>query len=398
IRQRLRSALVVSELALALVLLVGAGLLFKGFWRLRAVEPGFETNNLLTLRLELPEARYREIPKQTEFRHRLLEAVNSLPGARAAMVSEIPLGGSSLHHDFAIDGRPPLAPGEEPSLYSRSVGGDYFRVMGIPLRSGRDLTAQDREGAPLVGVVNESMVREYFPNEAPLGKRIRWARMEGEPRWITIVGVAADVKHFGLNQREEPAIYTPYVQTIQPWKRWMSLVVRGEGVDAAALANAVKEKIWSVDRQIPVTKVLPMTDVMAASIARERFNLTLLGIFAAVALALAAVGIYGVIAYTVTQRTHEIGVRVALGARQRDVLRLVLGQGLALAGAGVLLGLGGAFALTRLMASLLFGVTATDPLVYAGVSVLLLFIALLACYVPARRATKVDPMVALRYE
>jgi putative ABC transport system permease protein len=277
------------------------------------------------------------------------------------------------------------------------VGGDYFRTMGIPLRMGRDFTAQDGEDAPLVGVVNESMVRQYFQNENPLGARIRWARGEGEPQWITIIGVAGDVKHFGLNEAEEPAVYTPYAQSIHPWKRWMYLVVRSHA-DPSALTNMVKDKIWSVDNQIPVTRVQTMTEARAASVAGQRFNMLLLGLFASVALLLAAVGIYGVISYSVTQRTHEIGIRMALGAQTKDVLKMVLGRGLLLALIGVAIGIAGAFALTRVMASLLFGVSATDPATFASVALLLVFVALLASYVPARRAMRVDPMVALRYE
>jgi putative ABC transport system permease protein len=396
-RRRLRGALVVAELAVALVLLVGAGLLIKGFWRLSRVEPGFETANLLTMRVELPEARYREIPAQTEYRRRVLEAVNSLPGARAAMVSEIPLGGSSLHHNFVIEGRPPVAPGEEPDLYSRSVAGEYFEVMGIPVLRGRALAAQDDERAPLVGVVNQSFAREYFDGGDPVGARIRWARAEGPPQWITVVGVVGDVRHFGLAEGEEPAVYTPYAQTQQAWKRWMSVVVKSDA-GAASLTNAVKEKIWTADSQVPVSRVRTMEEVMAASVARQRLNMTLLGLFAGVALLLASVGIYGVVSYTVAQRTHEIGVRVALGARRWDVLRLVLGQGLGFALAGAGLGLLLALLATRVLAGLLYGVTGTDPAVYACVSLLLVAVALLACYVPARRAMKVDPMEALRYE
>ncbi|MGH9902725.1 MAG: ABC transporter permease, partial [Pyrinomonadaceae bacterium] len=220
--RRVRGLLVVSEVSLALVLLVGAGLLVKSFWGLRTVDPGFDPGRVLTMRLELPETRYREIPKQTQFRERVVEAVNALPGAQAALVSEVPMSGDALFHNFVIEGRPPIAEGDEPELHSRSVGGDYFGVMRIPVRAGRGLTPRDREGSPLVGVVNEAMARQYFAGESPLGKRIRWARMEGEPQWITIVGVVGDVRQFGLDQPEEPAVYTPYAQSLQPWKRWMS--------------------------------------------------------------------------------------------------------------------------------------------------------------------------------
>jgi putative ABC transport system permease protein len=393
---RLRGALVASELALALVLLIGAGLLVKGFWVLRSVEPGFEPHRLLTMRVELPEARYKEIPAQTEFRRRVLEELNSLPGTQAAMVSELPLGGSSLMHNFSIEGRD-VAVGDEPELFSRSVGGEYFRVMRIPLRAGRDLTPRDGEGAPLVGVVNESFAREYFPGASPIGARVRWARME-PPQWITIVGVVGDVKHFGLDQPEASAIYTPYAQSQQAWKRWMYLAVRSDAVDPSALVGAVKARVWSVDSQIPLTKVLTMEDVAAASVEGRRFQMALLGVFALVALLLAAVGIYGLVSYSVGRRTHEIGVRMALGARRRDIFGLVVRQGLLLASLGLAAGLACAFALTRLLANIVYGVSPTDPLTYAALSVFLLLVALLACLVPARRATKVDPMEALRYE
>jgi putative ABC transport system permease protein len=395
-RGRLRSVLVVSELALALVLLIGAGLLIKSLFLLRDVKTGFNPENLLTMRLELPEARYKEIPKQMQFRNSLIEAVNSLPGAQGALISELPLSGYRLNHNFVIEGRPALAPGTEPDIETRSVTRDYFQTMGIPLQNGRQFTAQDREGATFVGMINESAAREYFPNENPIGARIRWARGPKD-KWITIAGVVGDVKHFGLGLPERSAIYTLYEQQDQPWKRWMYLVVRSQS-DAAAMTGAVKEKIRSIDHQLPATNVNLMTEVMAESLAAQQFNMLLLGLFAMVALLLAVVGIYGVISYSVSQRTHEIGIRMALGAQTRDVLGLVLTQGLRLAVTGVALGLLAAFALTRVMESLLFGVSATDPLTFVSIALLLASVALLACFVPARRAAKTDPMVALRYE
>lgn len=394
--QRLRSAFVVLELAVALILLVGAGLLVKTFWKLRNVEPGFNANHLLTMRVELPETRYKEVDKQTRFRTQLLEGINSLPGTQAAMISELPLSGDSLDHDFVIDGRPPIAPGDEPSLETRSVLGDYFHVMQIPLKRGRDFQPQDLvANAPLVGVANEEMVRQYFPNEDPLGKRIRWAR-NPTVQWITIVGVVGDVKHFGLDLPEQPALYSPYTQ-IQPWKRWMSLAVRTQS-PPAGMATAVKQQIWKIDSQLPATKVQTMDEVAAASFAARSFYMLLLVIFASLALVLAGVGVYGVMSYAVTQRTQEIGIRMALGAQVRDVVTLVMRSGLVLAIIGVALGLAGAFALTRLMRSLLFEVGPTDAVTFITVSVSLLVVALLACYLPARRATKVDPLIALRYE
>jgi putative ABC transport system permease protein len=395
-RQRLRSTFVVVELAIALVLLVGAGLLIKTFWILRSVEPGFNPDHLLTMRVELPEARYKEVDKQTRFRRLALENINSLPGVQAALVSELPLSGDSLNHDFVIDGRPPLTPGDEPSLETRSVMGDYFHTMQIPMRLGRDFGPQDFvEKAPLVGIANDAMVRQYFANEDPLGKRVRWAR-DPEIHWITIVGVVGDVKHFGLDLPEEPALYSPYTQ-INPWKRWMAVAARTQA-NPEAMIQTVKQQIWKVDSQLPVTDVKTMNEVSAASFAARRFNMLLLAIFAGLALVLGAVGIYGVMSYAVTQRTQEIGIRMALGARATDVLRLIIKNGLTLTLLGVAIGVAGAFALTRLLTTLLFGVTPTDKPTFFIVSAVLIFVALLACYLPARRATKVDPLIALRYE
>jgi len=394
--QRVRSTFVVVELAIALILLVGAGLLVKTFWKLRNVDPGFNTEHLLTMRVELPEARYREVDKQTRFRTQALAGINSLPGMQAAMVSELPLSGDSLNHDFVIEGRPPIAPGDEPSIETRSVLGDYFHTLQIPLRQGRDFGAQDLDDkAPLVGIVNETMVRQYFPNEDPFGKRVRFVR-NPQIEWITIVGVVGDVKHFGLDLPEQPALYSPYTQ-INSWKRWMTFAVRTQA-DPAAMAQAAKQQIWKVDPQLPITRVHTMDEVSAASFAARRFNMLLLTIFSGLALILAAVGVYGVMSYAVTQRTQEIGIRMALGAQMGDVRRLVMKSGLMLAAIGIVIGLGGAFALTRLMSSLLFAVEPTDKAIFAIVSLCLFATALIACYLPARRATKVDPLVALRCE
>jgi putative ABC transport system permease protein len=312
------------------------------------------------------------------------------------MVSELPLSGDSLDHDFLVEGRPPIAAGDEPSLETRSVMGDYFHVMQIPLRSGRDFQSHDFDpNAPLVGIVNDEMVKQYFPNESPLGKRVRWAR-NPTVQWIEIVGVVGNVKHFGLDLPELPALYSPYTQ-INPWKRWMTFAVRTQA-DPAAMTQAVKDQVWKIDAQLPITRVQTMNEVAAASFDARRFNMLLLTLFAGLALVLAAVGVYGVMSYAVTQRTHEIGIRMALGAQVGNVMRLVMKSGLAIAIVGVAIGLGGAFALTRLMRTLLFAVEPTDKVTFAGVSICMLLIALAACYIPARRAAKVDPLQALRYE
>jgi putative ABC transport system permease protein len=395
-RQRLRSTFVVVELAVALVLLVGAGLLIKTFWKLRSVERGFNPDHVVTMRVELPEVRYKEVAPQSRFRSQILAGMNSLPGVQAAMVSEVPLSGDSLNHDFVIENRPPIAPGDEPSLETRSVMGDYFKVMQIPLKAGRDFGPQDfDEKAPLVGIANEAMIRQYFQNEDPLGKRVRWAR-NSQIEWITIVGVVGDVKHFGLDLPEQPGLYTPYTQ-ISPWKRWMSIAARTRA-DPGSMAQSLKQQIWKVDSQLPVTRVETMSEVAADSFAARRFNMSLLTLFAALALVLASIGIYGVMSHAVTQRTQEIGIRMALGARTADVLKLVIRNGMLLVLIGVALGLSGAIALTRLMRTMLFGVTPTDALTIGVVSLVLIGVALLACLIPARRATRVDPLVALRYE
>jgi predicted permease len=393
----IRKILVTSELALALVLLVGAGLLIKGFSRLRSVNPGFNPSNVLTMSLQLPATRYTQIPPQTQFRREVLTRLNSLPGVQAAMISDIPLSGGYVSHSIVIAGRPPGAVGDEPAVQTLSVMGNYFRVMQIPIRAGRDFTAMDREGQPLVAIVNEEMVKELFPHENPIGARIDWARTQGPHQWMTIIGVVANVKHSGLNQPTDPAVYAPFSQSDEAWRRWMTVAIRTPGVSAGMVEEA-KKQIWSVDNKIPVSDIQPMNELLSESLAEQRFDMLLLVLFAALALILAAVGIYGLMAYTVSQRTHEIGIRLALGAQQRDVMRLVVRDGARIAFFGIAIGVAGALVLTRVMTTLLFEVKATDPAAFAGVTILLAMVALAACYIPARRATRVDPMVALRYE
>jgi putative ABC transport system permease protein len=361
------------------------------------MNPGFNSANVMTMYLQLPKTRYGEIPKQTQFRRELLTRLNSLPGVQAAMVTDIPLGGNYVGHRFVIAGRPPVAVGGEPEVQTLSVMGNYFNVMQIPLRAGREFTPLDREGQPLVAIVNEEMVREFFPYERPIGLRISWAGYTGGPRWMTVIGVVGDVKHSGSNQATDPAVYTPFSQNDEAWRRFMTLAIRARDT-APGLVEEVKKQIWSLDGQIPVSDVYAMDELIAVSLAQHRFNMLLLGLFAALALILAAVGIYGAMAYAVNQRTHEIGIRTALGAQRRDVLRLVMRDGAKIALFGIAIGIAGAIALTRLMTSLLFEVKPTDPETFAVVTIVLAIVALAACYVPARRAMRIDPMVALRHE
>lgn len=393
---RMRGILVISEIALALVLLVGAGLLLRVLWQLQGVRPGFEAQGVLAAHIDLPQARYEEKPTQSLFRRRLLQSLLAEPGVHAALISELPLSGDALNHDFVIEGEPSLAPGDEPSIYSRSVMGNYFGTMRIPLRAGRLLSDADREETAFVGVVNETMVRRYFPHSNPLGRRLRWAR-ETEPQWITIVGVVGDVRHFGLADAEQPAVYTPYVQSAQEWKRWSELVVRGPG-GSVGLGELVRRKVRGIDPLLPIARTRWMREVVGESLTRQRFNAELLSVFATAALGLACVGIFGVMWSTVRRRRAEIGVRMALGAGPARVVREILGDGLRLIGLGIGIGLAAAFGLTRLMAGLLFGVPPTDPATFAGVALLLAAAALLACWIPARRASRVDPMVVLRAE
>jgi putative ABC transport system permease protein len=395
-----RNGLVAAEFALALVLLVAAGLMIKGFARLQSVNPGFDPTNLMTMHLQLPITRYDKIPQQTGFRRELLARLNGLPSVQAAMVTDLPFGGNYLDHRFVIDGHPAIPVGNEPTVQTLSVMGDYFGVMQIPILAGRGLTEMDRENQPLVAVISEELVRRFFPNENPLGARIDFARSNEPHQWMTIVGIARDVKHGTLNEPPEATMYAPFAQSDESWRRWMSLVVRQRGLtsESSGLIAEIKQQVWAIDSQIPVSEIRSMGDWMSVSLARQRFNMMLLGLFAGLAMLLAAVGIYGTMAYRVSQRTNEIGIHMALGAQRADVLKLVLGDGAKLAFAGIAVGIVGAAAITRVMASLLFEVKPTDPATFLLTPLLLAVVALVACYIPARRAMRVDPMVALRHE
>jgi putative ABC transport system permease protein len=392
-RNRVRGLLVVSEVALSLILLVGAGLLIRSFLELRALKTGFDPQNVLTASIALPTTKYADEPRQAAFQRQTLERVAQLPGVKAVGGAEpLPFSGNGWQTGLRFHDRPPAPPGERLTAHTRVVTPDYFRAMGIPLIRGRVIAETDGENAPKVIVINETFAKKYFPGEDPLGKRVTPTLAQGFD--AEVVGVVADSKHRRLDEEAAPEYYASYQQAPQPI---LTLVVRAEG-DAAALANAVRGAVLEIDPNQPVYGVKTMEEWLSESVARRRFNMLLLTIFAAVALLLAAVGIFGVMNYTVTRRTHEIGVRMALGAQGADIRRLVVGQGMALALAGIAAGLVGAFALTRLMTSLLYGVHASDPLTFAVVALLLGAVALLSCYLPARRATRVDPMVALRYE
>jgi len=397
---RMRGLLVIAEVAVSLILLIGAGLLINSFLRLRNVDPGFRADNLLTMQVVLPELKYPDQARRSAFYTELISRIEALPGVNSAAVTNwIPLVRQGDSIGFSIEGRPDPAPGQgqRPSVVTRVVSPHYFQTMGIGLLQGRGFVEQDRVDAPAVAVINETMARRFWPDQDPLGKRITpAAAASADPDdWITIVGVAKDVRQFELVADPKPQMYLSYQQVEFFAPR--NLVV-STAVDPLGLAATVRKTVWEIDKDQPVSNIRTMEEVLSESIARQRFSMLLLGIFAGVALVLAAVGIYGVMSYSVAQRTHEIGIRMALGARRSDVLKLTVGGGLKLVLAGVAIGLAAAFILTRVMSSLLFGVSATDPTTFIIISLVLIAVAVLASYIPARRATRIDPMVALRYE
>jgi putative ABC transport system permease protein len=390
---RLRSFLVVAEVALALVLLIGAGLLINSLLRLQNVSPGFDPDGVITMRVFL-SPKYEEQPKQIAFFKELIERVESLPGAESVgAINDLPMSGNQSITGITIEGQP-SEPDQEPRTEWRQISPNYFRTMAIGLLAGRDFTIQDDRNAPAVVIVNDTFAGRFWPGQDAVGKRMKFGPSNSQGPWRTVIGVVGTIKHLGLDKTEGSCVYLPYLRSP---RRGMFVLARTKS-DTAGLTAAMQKEVWAIDKDLPIQSVRTMNQFLSRSVAEPRFYSVLLGVFAALALVVASIGIYGVMSYTVAQRTHEIGVRMALGAQSRDVMLMVLGKSFALIGAGIAIGLPAAVAVTRILSSMLFGVTATDLATFAGVSLLLALVAMMASYVPARRATRVDPMVALRYE
>ena len=391
-----RRVLVVAEVALALTLLTGAGLLIRSFARLQGVTPGFDASNLLTFNLALPGSRYSSDTATIAFFDQTLPAVAAVPGVKAVgATSVLPFGGGWSTGSFRIEGVQTAADQQGPWGDIRVISPDFFKTLGVPLLKGRTFTAQDREGAPLVAVVDEELAQRYWKNVEPVGKRITFSgETDSVQTWIEVVGVVGHTKHEGLDADARIQLYLPYPQA---GTGFMSIAVRTAG-DPLQVVNSVRAAVHSVDRDLPISNINTMDKLLEQSVGQRRLSMLLLMLFAAIALTLASIGIYGVMSYSVTQRSHELGVRMALGAARSNVLALVVRQGMTLALIGVGIGLLGAFALTRLIASQLYSIRPTDPLTFGIVALLLTGIALIATFVPALRATRVDPVVALRQE
>jgi putative ABC transport system permease protein len=411
-RQHLRSLLVVAEIALSLVLLVGAGLMMRSFMSLQHVNAGIKPEGVMTMYISLPGAKYRAPEKRIAFFNQLLERVRAIAGVQSAGTnSGLPLAGNNWGRSLTVEGFPVLSVGEAPAINHCVISPGYFSAMGISILKGRDFDERDTRDAPKVSqlavhgevmpnpssgvtIIDERLAREYWPDQDPIGKRIRFGPPEDNEPWHTIVGVVAEVKHQRLDASTRKSVYLPFAQAPIGGS---SLVIR-TSAKPENLISAVRGQLRELDPDLPLTRIMTMNEVVARSVWQQRLYTALFGVFAVVALILATVGIYGVMSYAVTQRTREIGLRMALGAQKKDVLKLVVGHGVVVTAIGLGVGIAAAVGLTRLMSTLLFEITATDPITFVGVSVLLAGVALGACFVPARRAAKVDPMVALRYE
>jgi putative ABC transport system permease protein len=391
-RQRIRSILVTAEVALSVALLVSGGLLLRSFWRLQNVDPGFKPAHLLSARINLPRARYQDNPRAWSFYKRLIEETSALPGIQSVgITSGVPMSAGNTAGEVRVEGRPAAADGSKPSADWRIVSPAYFRTMGIPIR-GREFDERD-SGESRVTIISEEMARRFWPDEDPIGKSVLLLSMSDKP--FTIIGVAGNVRNIGLESDPNPMAYaaTAYAATWNP----MNLVIRTAG-EPTAQVPALRSTLATIDPNVPLYEIRPVDELLSDTLGSRRFTMFLLGSFAAAALLLACVGLFSVMAYLVSQRTHEIGVRLALGARPGDVFRLVIGRGMALAAVGSSVGLAGTWAFGRVLGSLLYQITPSDPITLVSAPVLLMLVALLACYVPARRAMRVDPMVALRYE
>ena len=394
-RARLRNALVITEVALAVVLVTASGLMLRSFVRLQGTSSGLNPHNLITLELELPDVRYHAAQQQTLFQQQLIQRVASLPGVQyAATVDNLPFSGNAFNSSFTIEGRPTGPTTETPRAYYRVISPDYFPAIGIELHKGNQFTDRDTAEQPGVAIVNETAAQRYWPGVDPLGKRIKRGRPESKNPWLTVIGIVSGSRQLSLKEGSQPEIYVPYLQN--PGLTF-TLVARTAS-DPRSLTGALRKEVLSADREIPAVNIKLMEELISNSVAKERFYVLLLAVFAVLALILAAVGVYGVMSYSVTLRTRDIGIRMALGARPADIFKHIVGQALLLGLIGLGVGIVLAIASTRVMSSLLYGINATDPLTLAITSLVLLAVALLASYLPARRATRVDPLVTLRYE
>jgi len=395
---RVRGVLVVAELALAVMLLAGAGLLMRSFMKLQAVDPGFKVDPALTFDLTLPDARYKETDQQIAFYDQLLPRLRGLPGVQAASaVMGLPLSGLDFIISFEVGGRPPVPPAQQPAMQVRVATPEYFSTIGIPLKRGRMFTEDDRAQTPKVVLITEAAAKQFFPNEDPIGKTIKlgWGRGPGKPRaGGEVVGIVGDIKDEGLSEPNPPQIYMP----LRQWPVSFVTILMKTSVPPTALTEGARAQVAAIDPTLPLSNVGTLEAIVAKSISQQRFYMTLLSLFAAVALVLAAIGIFGVLSYAVSQRTREIGIRMALGAQERTVITLVVRQAMLLVGTGVLAGTVLALYLSQTMSKMLFSVRPTDPTTFVSVAAVLAGVALFASYLPARRATRVDPIVALRAE
>src|SRR5437764_1157227 len=391
---RARSLLVIGEVAISFVLLIGAGLLINSFFHLRNLDPGFRADHLLTMKVDLSEVKYPDRERRAAFFDEVMRRVRELPAVQSAAVADnLPLTFDGNSMTIGVEGMPDPPPGQRPDVIFRAIGPGYFNTMAIPIVGGRDFTDQDKADSKDVVAISEKTAQHFWPGQDPIGKRLKPGSSTSKSEWREVIGIVKDVRQNDLIALPKMQMYFSYRQPKEIAAN--ALVVRTT-IEPMSLAGSVRNAIWSVDKDQTVAQIDTMDHIVAEAVARQRFSMVLLGVFAVLALLLASVGIYGVMSYSVAQRTREIGIRMALGARRVDVLQMTVGQGLKLVGAGMILGLGAAFLLTRVLATLLYGISATDPITFIGISVVLLAVAILASYVPALRATKIDPITALR--